>query len=412
MMNKSQEYSTRAPVPIDRLWNIHFIKICIIGLLFSTAFYVFSTIFPLLMSARGANATLIGVATSWSTIISLATRLIVGPALDKQGRKKILLLGVIICMLSMVGFALFPTVLAVVAFRVLLSPGLAAVSSTNGTIVSDVVPQDQLVQGIAFFGIFFTISSAVGPALGLALIADNQFNTVIWTNFLLYTVILIFATTVNDPPRHQAAKSTSPGNIALNRATGQAPTRGIWKFLEKASLPSAYITAAHTFASTAATIFLVPFAMERGIESIGISFTVLAIASLIVRVFGGRLTIRHGLNAGLIPGTLLSIASLLVYAFMQNLTMLLVGSFMYGASIGFLYPVLNTLAISSASPSRRGVANSTYASAFDVGGGIGAIVWGVFADFAGYSTVFIGSALFMIFTLFLSMALTKGRTSY
>jgi len=70
-------------------------------------------------------------------------------------------------------------------------------------------------------------------------------------------------------------------------------------------------------------------------------------------------------------------------------------------------PILNVLAVQTASRENRGKATSTYYAAFDVGSGIGAAVWGVVADMfgrpgamvPGYRVVYAGAAVFYLITM-------------
>ena len=74
---------------------------------------------------------------------------------------------------------------------------------------------------------------------------------------------------------------------------------------------------------------------------------------------------------------------------------------------GINMPILNVLAVQTASRENRGKATSTYYAAFDVGSGIGAAVWGVVADMfgrpgamvPGYRVVYAGAAVFYLITM-------------
>ena len=61
---------------------------------------------------------------------------------------------------------------------------------------------------------------------------------------------------------------------------------------------------------------------------------------------------------------------------------------LYGVGSGFIYPILNVLAVAPVPSHHRGKATSTYFAANDIGVGLGALGWGIVADAAGYRSVF------------------------
>jgi predicted MFS family arabinose efflux permease len=54
-----------------------------------------------------------------------------------------------------------------------------------------------------------------------------------------------------------------------------------------------------------------------------------------------------------------------------------------------LQPELNSLAVLLAREERRGLANSTFFMAMDLGGAVGAVALGAMADYAGLSSIFL-----------------------
>ncbi|HIY89395.1 MAG TPA: MFS transporter [Candidatus Bacteroides pullicola] len=71
---------------------------------------------------------------------------------------------------------------------------------------------------------------------------------------------------------------------------------------------------------------------------------------------------------------------------------------MQGLSFGTLHPAFNTLLVRMTTPERRGVATSTYQTAWDLGIGIGIFAGGYWADsFGGFhASYFIGACLALL----------------
>jgi MFS family permease len=105
------------------------------------------------------------------------------------------------------------------------------------------------------------------------------------------------------------------------------------------------------------------------------------------------------------PGIILVIPGLVLLAYVGSLTWFLVVAVLYGFGYGIVQPTLNTLAISMSPPERRGGANAIFNSALDIGIGLGAMLWGVTAQLAGFTLVYlvaagcVGIALLMYFLI-------------
>jgi MFS family permease len=431
-MQKSAEVPRKMP-SAERLWNADFLKIGLIAALFSLAYQMFYTAFPLYLQSFGANATLIGAATGGFTVAALAARPVVGHFLDKSGRQIVLLIGMAVTIICAVGLAAIPSITAIVILRVIQGSGIASVSTANGTIASDVIPQKRLAEGLGYYGVFFTIATAFGPALALALIKDNNYSPVMISNIVILALTFLFALTMRYEKRkakpssfqeieasgievQAAAEETAQVGAVIpapeeSSANGQtaallpAEYTGIWKFVEKSSLLPALISAVLSLAAAAPVTFLVPYAVSRGFENIPIFFTFQALAALFSRLFGGRITTRFGPLAALVPGLILIGISFICIAPLNSLALLIFAAIIYGLGFGLCYPVLNALAITAASPSRRGVANSTYACSFDIGMGFGSTAWGIVVDAAGYPPIFIAAGILAFLCLGLSVAL-------
>jgi MFS family permease len=72
--------------------------------------------------------------------------------------------------------------------------------------------------------------------------------------------------------------------------------------------------------------------------------------------------------------------------------LLLAGSFI-GFGYGFCLPALQTLAIIKSPPQRRGAATGTFFVAFDVGIGLGTVLWGYVAALTGYHLMFLSTLI-------------------
>lgn len=82
------------------------------------------------------------------------------------------------------------------------------------------------------------------------------------------------------------------------------------------------------------------------------------------------------------------IIGLIFLAILQNEMFLYIGAIFYGLGFGTIQPALQASAINTTPPEKRGMANATFFSAFDLGVGLGAMTFGLVAEFIGYSSIY------------------------
>jgi len=67
------------------------------------------------------------------------------------------------------------------------------------------------------------------------------------------------------------------------------------------------------------------------------------------------------------------------------------------------------MAVFNVIPQRRGAANGTFMSGFDLGIGIGSIIWGMTAKALGYSTMYLLAVMPVVISLVIYLIITKSN---
>jgi len=70
-------------------------------------------------------------------------------------------------------------------------------------------------------------------------------------------------------------------------------------------------------------------------------------------------------------------------------------------------PPLTAIVVKAAPDHRRGSASATFFISFDVGYGIGGLLWGVVIDLVGFRAMFSGCASLVLISLLLSVIFLK-----
>ena len=121
----------------------------------------------------------------------------------------------------------------------------------------------------------------------------------------------------------------------------------------------------------------------------GTFFMLLAIGLIMSRIIGSK-SLREGKivhNAS--AGMLMSMCGYLVFTAIPNIYGYYAAALMIGLGNGHMYPAMQTMFINLAPHERRGTANSTILTSWDIGVGIGIIGGGAVAEHhGGYSAAF------------------------
>ena len=104
--------------------------------------------------------------------------------------------------------------------------------------------------------------------------------------------------------------------------------------------------------------------------------------------FAGRLSDRVGFDLLVIPGIVAVMAAMVTVSMADSLPGFLLAAAFYGLGLGALVPCLQALSVMNVPPERRGAANGTFFTGFDLGIALGSVVWGWVAQAVGYSAMY------------------------
>ncbi len=394
----------------ENIWTKNFSLMMVVAFLMGVANNMFVGTLPLYVMHHGGDSSLSGIVMSVFTLSALCCRHFWGRMLDKEGRKKVLVIGGIIFTLISVVYNFATTVVLIITIRLIHGIGYGAHSTASGTIVSDVIPKSRLSEGIGYYGISSTLATAVGPALGLYISENYSFAMLFNTICLLSIFSLIGSffinyekTIENEVPSFDNAADTP----ALGKMEVKAAKTG--RFIEPSAVPASIVTMFVTISMSGIFSFLSAFGMARGISNIGMFFTVYACAILAARLIIGKLSRRMETTRLLLTAMLLAFLALIFLSFAPSLPFVLFSAVLYGFGMGIILPVMNSILIRQCPADKRGAANATYYSAMDIGFTLGPVVFGVILEFTGFTMVYIASAITILFSLLSYMSLVRVK---
>lgn len=373
----------------ERLWSRDLAFVLAINFFAGVIMHMLNSTMPLYVDYIGGSRTSVGIVTGIFALSALFFRPIFGNIIDSKSRKLVLFIGIIVTALVNLSYIFVYSMGILIVLRIIHGIGASAQTTAVGTIVADVSPKSRLSEGVGLSGITGTIATAVGPALGLYIVENHDYNIF----FLTATIIGIIAIGLTLFVNYEK-KNRSIGSVAVSREDKKKAV-----VFEKSAVNPSIVVFFIFFTFSSIFTFLTAHAKDRGIENLGIFFTVYAIAFLAGRVISGRLSGKLGINRIIILGLSLMILSFTLIAVAQSLLIISLSGVVFGIGYSLSQPALNTIAVSKCTPDRRGAANATFFAAVDSGFFLGAILWGVIGEKLGSGFIYIFSALFIVIAL-------------
>jgi MFS family permease len=201
--------------------------------------------------------------------------------------------------------------------------------------------------------------------------------------------------------------------VKLNRGSGQeAPKLDIRKLFEKTALKPALYQLLMGFGSSVIYTFIPLYALARGVENIGLFFTLNAASGILASYLSGKLILKHGVRKIFFPALLMVLAGFILLAFATSLPLMLVAAVLYGIGNGIGFAIINIIGMELAPVQRRGSANATLYAAMDIGIASGSIILGFVAARFGFTATFLVAAAVIVLDLVLFTFLNKELPGY
>lgn len=377
-----------------RLWNRNYLRTW--GANF-TLFFSFMLVVPLLpiylQERFGASKELIGVVLSGYTLVAMLTRAASGYLVDRYPRKLVLVLGFVGLFGFFFGYLLAGTLVLFALVRTLhgLPFGIATVS--NSTVAIDVLPAARRAEGIGYYGLSNNVATAISPTVGLWI-----YDT--WHNFdLLFLCSLAVAGVgvwcVATIDTEAPLGSPQGGRTEVSQAESavdRTPTLVRWlgRFYLAKGWAQGVAIACFSFAYGVVSTYVAIYGREElGITGgSGVFFALLASGLIVSRLFGSRSLRRGRIVRNATIGTCLSCIGYLLFAALHNAFGYYGCAILVGLGNGHLWPAFQSMFIALASASKRGVANASLLTSWDLGVGLGVVCGGSLIERMGYHTAF------------------------
>ena len=359
----------------ESLWTRSFVIIWLVNFLNSVCFILLMVVVAKFATDRfNVSPAVAGLSASIFIIGSFVTRPFLGKSIHRIGQTKTLYIGSFLSLaLTLAYFAVDSAgTLLLVRFVHGAAHGVAALAV--GTIVASVIPAKRYGQGIGYFTLGQTLSTAIAPAIGLVLIASGSFDSIIIICSVAAGIALVLL-----PFLHVDDVELTPEQVA--------ETKGfkLSNYFEPKAVPIGLALMVAFLCYSSVSSFLALYSEEVGLTTAaGAFFLVYAMAVFFTRPFVGRRFDEMGENSVIYPALVIFAAGLGIMALAAHSVVLLLAAAVLGIGFGAIQACGRALTVKVTPLHRMGQGTSTFYIFGDTGLGLGPLVCGLLIPVTGY----------------------------
>jgi len=392
--------NTALQSPQPRIWTNFFALTWVGSLLMFATMQMLTPTLPMVAKNLGGGDSAGGILQAVFTLGALLPRTLFGRLADRYGRRPVVLWGMLIFLAGLALMFFTNDLTGILVARLIQGIGISAASTAAGTMASDLIPAERRAEGLGYFAMASTVGMAVGPGIGLALVAGPGASALYWGALGLSMVGLVALWFTNYEKKNPVA-SAKPSVSATGHWIDHVFERTVWA--------PCLVLLFVSFAYGGVITYLAALGFHRGITDIGLFFTVMAVSLFGIRFVVGKISDRVGYSWVLVPGIVLILGAMAWVVVAQSLVEFLVIAFLFGIGYGAVQPILQAIVIALSPPERRGVANASLYATMDIGLGLGGLVLGLAIGSLGIDHVFILSAGSVLVGLILYLIVLSPR---
>jgi len=360
------------------LWTRDFILVFASNLLLFFAFYMLIPILPLyLLDEMGTSGSVAGIVLALYTLSALLIRPFSGFFVDMFARKPLYIICYALFSVVFAGYVVAGTLTLFITLRIVHGFGFGMATVSGSTVAVDVMAPERRGEGISYFGSAASIAMTVGPVAGLWVHRAYSYDMVFWASFVAGFVGLLCILPIKPIAKIVPETKTSKP-LSLDR------------FILVKALPCVALLFMSGVGYGAVLNYAGLFSeMVSYKPNAGLFFIILAIGILTTRIVSAKMINRGKLiQLSLLGGGILVIAYILL-AFCPNTVICYIVALLMGIGYGYINPVFQTMFINLAEHSKRGTANATYFTFWDMGIGLGTVIGGIVIEKLSFSWLYL-----------------------
>lgn len=361
----------------ERLWNANYVKVWCANFMIFFSFMVVTPLLPLYLSETyQADKDTIGFVLSGYTLTALLARPIAGYLVDSFSRKVVLLTCYFLFFALFAGYLIAGTMTLFAIIRTAHGAPMGAVTVANSTSAIDVLPSSRRAEGIGYYGLSNNLATSMAPTVGLTIYDSiGDYNIIFLIALCAAGVGLAINATVHFPSK-EIVPNKDP--MSFDRF-----------FLVKGWSEGLVMVCVGLSYGVLATYLAIYGKEELGMTAgTGAWFAVLCTGLILSRLIGARSLRKGKVVENVNHGILISVFGYLLFALLKNPIGYYGAAIIIGLGNGHIWPGMQTMFINLAPNNKRGTANSSQLTCWDIGMGLGVVFGGMVIHHTGYSAAF------------------------
>ncbi|WP_297454852.1 MFS transporter [uncultured Corynebacterium sp.] len=386
----------------DKLFSPAFIISWLINFSMYMVFYLSITVMALYAVERfSASDAAGGFAASSFVVGATIARLFSGYLVDTFGGRKIMLGSLAVIVAACAAYIWAASLPILITIRIIHGLTYAFASTAVMAAAQTAIPASRRAEGTGYISLGTTLATAIGPALGLALIGSVGYSILFATALGLSVVGLLLALALPHPAK--ATDTTAEATDATDGATEETSASGTKRAFSFRDIMTPSVVPIGLFmlliglAYAGVITFLNRYSQLGGLaKGASFFFIAYAVAMMAARFFLGRLQDRRGDNPVIAIGLVCFTISLLVLSLATADWHVIAAGALCGLGYGTLMPACQTISVHLAPAHKLGTGISTLLLLVDAGIGLGPIVLGSVAATMGFDTMYAGLAVVVV----------------
>jgi MFS family permease len=347
------------------------------GLLFWSSMASLLPTLPLYVEYIGGSKQQIGTVMGSFAIGLLLFRPKLGKMADKQSRKIVLLIGLIVATITPLGYLFVKSIPLLMVLRAFHGISVAAFTTGYFALVADLAPADKRGEIIGYMSLINPLGLAIGPTLGGYLQAAVGYPILFLVASELALAALLCAVHVNHTHEQVPQNSSESSQF--------------WQILisPRVRIPTFIMLIVGLVFGTLST-FIPLYIRETGVDlNPGLFYTAAAISSFSTRMVTGKASDRWGRGLFVTIALAFYGISMIMLWKADSTSSFLFAAVVEGAGVGTLVPMVSTMMADRSHPEERGRTFAMCITGFDLGIALAGPLLGLVAEELGYANLFL-----------------------
>lgn len=404
---------------LESIWSAEFIFANISKMLVSLVFSLLTaTLVSFSADTYGASDFASGMAVGIFIIAALISRIFAGYLASSLGRARLLTAGTAAYFVATALYCIPMGFASFIAVRIVHGFAFGVATNVLVALVTDCIPRDRRGEGLGIFALSSTVSSAVGPFLGVTLAHNVSYEAMFVACALSSLGGFIASIPLRRIPEASAGECgcdkkadgahAEKGEAACARTA--SPKLSLSDFFELSAIPLCILLMAFTICSSSVNAYAETFASYAGFPFIAPwYFVAYSTTMLLTRPSLGRLHDRRGARVVVIPCLAVFCLGLVVLGTCTHPAGIIVAAALISIGFGGGFSSMQASIVGEARDDRVDVAASTFYVFGDVGLGIGPMLAGSILPLVGYRGMFFTCAAVVVVGIAYYLALDRGN---